>query len=212
MAKLSNHGVPFVEAFGAFFDATSRSHKVKRRIYYFEELLVSCCFTFLSNIRPVDGNCLKVAVPMVLVAVAHTGYMGIVRPYSSKLEFAFISVHAVTALLLTFLCLVVVYTKDTNSSTDVAITYLVIVEGFIFFAHVVGMGIWAYLRERRRDIVRGAVSALKLSSSKLKIKIFSERGDSNDSDSDEEVEMKALEVPMLREEERELPQDNPLRK
>ena len=140
-----------LESLRAFVDGSKEPTRLVMRVYFVEEVFVTILLGILDGIRPINGACSTIAGSMLAVCLLHMCYLGVFRPYRSKLELLFVSLTGLLLLLLSALALVVTLSESTTSILEKVIAYVALAENIIFFLQAAVLAVWAYtVAERRR--------------------------------------------------------------
>ena len=152
VGRTSMRGLP--EAAYMFIDAAKAPNIGKYRMFFFEDLVVTCTLGALDGVRPSSGDCSWVAGLMLVVCTFHLGYLLVVRPYRAKLEMAFVALTSTVLLLIALLAVIITVSDEASSVATTAtkvLGTLAIIESGLFFAQMFVLGGWMYfVTERRR--------------------------------------------------------------
>ena len=102
----------FVVCWALLLDATRSLDAVPVRVVFLAELWSSWLIVFFGTIRPVQGNCVKVAAIALSVQLAFCAYLAIWRPYRCAVDAGFTYLLATIQLAMSVACVTVTWSKD----------------------------------------------------------------------------------------------------
>lgn len=139
-----------VFAYRYFFDVARDPAKPQVLLNYFEDLGVAFIMSFVGSIRPTGGSCLLIAAALALAAIGHVAYLGVVRPFRTKMDSGF--AYAIGLMQATVGAAVVIATQRPRAMSIVG--YLSIMLGGAFMVQTVVMLVWTAMLLRRRNARR----------------------------------------------------------
>jgi hypothetical protein len=146
----------FLGTFGPLFCDARNLDSLPIRVYFFEDLIVSCALQALDGVRPAsdDTACSGVAGSMTLIIVLHLVYLARFRPYREKVDW----VLAIVGSFILFLsgvcaCLTIFSTRESISNVSLLIMgYLAVVESAYFYLQLIVVCCLEIGRAHRRQL------------------------------------------------------------
>ena len=83
-----------------FAEGAAQLSRMTSRLYYVEEVFISCAFAALVNAPSIRGSCTPVALAVIVLSAAHVAFQALCRPYKALLDAIFSLVAGVLQLLL----------------------------------------------------------------------------------------------------------------
>ena len=132
-----------------FAEAAAELGRMTSRLYYVEEVLISCAFAALANAPPVGGSCIVHALAMIALAATHLLYLVLSIPYKARLD----NGYAIAAGILQFLLAtdnIFIVLGAGAAAESVAGALVVVLSSFFFIEAVTGSFVACAQRSRHR--------------------------------------------------------------
>ena len=143
-----------------FAEGAAQLSRMTSRLYYVEEVFISCAFAALVHAPSIRGSCTPVALAVIVLCGAHVAFQALCRPYKALLDATFSIAAGVLQLLLAIVNFALV--QGAGGAADDIAGCLVLALSCLFFVQAAIGGAAAFVETswRRR---RGPVPNSRLS-------------------------------------------------
>ena len=83
-----------------FAEAAAELSRMTSRLYYAEEVFVSCALAALANVPPIRGSCTPLALAVIMLTAAHVAFQAFFHPYKELIDTGFSLAAGVLQVLL----------------------------------------------------------------------------------------------------------------
>ena len=119
------------------------------RLYYAEEVFVSCALAALANVPPIRGSCTPLALAVIMLTAAHVAFQAVFHPYKELIDTGFSLAAGVLQVLLAIVNFALVNGAGAVAE-DVAGVLVVALSSLFFVQAVVGSFVACAEQSRRR--------------------------------------------------------------
>ena len=137
-----------------FAEAAAELSRMTSRLYYAEEVFLSCALAALANAPPIRGSCTPVALAVIVLAATHVAFQALYRPYKGLLDASFLLLAGVLQLLLAIVNFTLV--QGAGAAAEGAAGALVLALSCLFFIQAVVGSFVACAEQSRRRLAKGA--------------------------------------------------------
>ena len=138
-------------------EGTAQPWRLALRMYFFEELGVSCSVAVLTNVPPLNDSCSPLAIMMLTVTALHVAYLVVCRPYYSTMQLCFSLFNSFAQLATSALILMTVAVSQSYASV---VPWLVLCQLYGFAVQLVLALIRSIIVSQRRQFAVDASNSV----------------------------------------------------